>query len=48
MSLKLFVTAITKYFSGLLIIGLLLFLPAGSFNYWNAWLFLGILFILML
>ena len=47
MSLKLFVTAITKYFSGLLIIGLLLFLPAGSFNYWNAWLFLGILFIPM-
>jgi len=25
--------------------GLLLFLPAGSFNYWQAWLFMGVLFI---
>jgi protein-S-isoprenylcysteine O-methyltransferase Ste14 len=25
--------------------GLLLFLPASSFNYWQAWLFMGVLFI---
>lgn len=33
---------------GLLIISLLLFLPAGSIYYWNAWIFMGILFIPML
>ena len=33
MDLKLFAQAIFKYLSGLLIVGLLLFLPAGSFAY---------------
>lgn len=33
---------------GLLIISLLLFLPAGSIYYWNAWIFMGVLFIPML
>ena len=28
-------------------VGILLFVPAGTFNYWNAWLFMGILFIPM-
>ena len=28
-------------------IGLLLFIPAGTINYWNAWLFMGLLFIPM-
>ena len=28
-------------------IGLLLFLPAGTFDYWNAWLLIGILFVPM-
>ncbi len=28
--------------------GVLLFLPAGSFSYWNAWLLIGILFIPMI
>ena len=37
-----------KYLFGVLIVGLLLFVPAGSFNYWNAWLFMGVLFIPML
>ena len=36
-----------KYFSGLLLMGLLLFLPAGSFAYWQGWLLLGILFVPM-
>jgi protein-S-isoprenylcysteine O-methyltransferase Ste14 len=34
-----------KYVVGLLLVGLLLFLPAGSFRYWNGWLFLGLLFV---
>lgn len=37
-----------KLFGGLIFISLLLFLPAGTFRYWNAWLFLGILFVPML
>lgn len=32
---------------GILIIGLLLFVPAGTFNYWQAWVYCGILFILI-
>lgn len=48
MTAKLFISAITKFCSGLMLIGLLLFLPAGTFNYPNAWLFISLLFIPML
>lgn len=44
---KLFHQALIKYFSGLLLVSLLLFLPANTFNYWNAWLFISLLFIPM-
>lgn len=47
MNSKLFVQAISKFALGLLLVGLLLFVPAGSFSYWQAWLFIGILFIPM-
>ncbi len=47
MTVKLFFQAILKFLLGLVLIGLLLFLPAGTLRYWNAWLFLGILFIPM-
>ena len=47
MNLKLFLQAIIKFLSGLVIIGLLLFIPAGTIYYWNAWLFLSLLFIPM-
>ena len=47
MDTKLFSQAIVKFLSGLLIVGLLLFLPAGTFTYWQAWLLIGILFIPM-
>lgn len=46
-NIKLLFQAITKYVLGLVMIGLLLFLPAGTFNYWNAWLFIALLFIPM-
>lgn len=39
--------AILKFVLGVVIIGTLLFLPAGTFDYWNAWLFMGVLFIPM-
>ena len=47
MNTKLFFNAIIKYLLGVLIVGLLLFLPAGSFYYYNGWLFMGLLFIPM-
>ena len=36
-----------KFFLGVVILGLLLFLPAGSFRYWQGWLLMGILFVPM-
>ena len=47
MDVKLFSQAIAKFLGGLLIVGLLLFLPAGTFSYWQGWLLIGILFIPM-
>ena len=47
MDIKLFLKAIVKYFFGIILVGILLFVPAGSFNYCNAWLFMGLLFIPM-
>ena len=47
MDIKLFLKAISKYLFGVILVGILLFVPAGTFNYWNAWLFMGILFIPM-
>ena len=45
--MKLLFQAILKFILGVFMIGLLLFLPAGTFNYWNAWLLMGLLFIPM-
>lgn len=39
--------ALVKFFSGLLLVGALLFLPAGTFDYWQAWLLIGVLFVPM-
>ena len=47
MNRELFWKAMLKFFSGLLLVGLLLFLPAGSFDYWQGWLLIGILFVPM-
>ena len=47
MDIKLFFQAIIKFILGVLIIGLLLFIPANTINYWNSWLFMGLLFIPM-
>lgn len=46
--MKLLLNAVIKFISGLILVGLLLFLPAGTFNYINGWLFVGLLFIPML
>lgn len=40
--------ALGRLIPGILIISALLFIPSGSVNYWNAWLFMGVLFIPMI
>ena len=47
MNKELFINAITKFSAGLVLVSLLLFLPAGTFRYPQAWLLLGILFVPM-
>lgn len=47
MSKGLLTQAFTKFFLGVVVVGALLFLPAGSFRYWNGWLLMGILFVPM-
>lgn len=47
MTVKLFIQAITKFLLGVVLVGLLIFLPAGTFSFPNGWLFIGILFVPM-
>ena len=47
MSKRLFFEAIFKFLLGVILIGLLVFLPAGTLSYFNGWLFMGLLFIPM-
>ena len=47
MNVRLFSQAIIKFAGGLLLVGSLLFLPAGTFKYPQAWLLIGILFVPM-
>ena len=47
MSKKLFLQAILKFVFGILLVGLLVFLPAGTLRFFQGWLFMGILFIPM-
>lgn len=47
MSAKLFFSAIIKFLLGIVLVGALVFLPAGTLEYFNGWLFMSILFIPM-
>ena len=47
MNYKLFLHATFKMFIGFILIGCLLFIPAGTINYFNGWLFMILLFIPM-
>ena len=47
MSVKLFFSAIIKFMLGVVLVGALIFLPAGSLSYVNGWIFMGILFVPM-
>jgi len=45
--MKLFVSAMLKFLCGALLVGLLIFLPAGTLAYANGWLLMGLLFVPM-
>ena len=47
LSARLFFQALGKFFLGLVVVGVLLFLPAGTLDYWQGWLFVGVLFVPM-
>jgi protein-S-isoprenylcysteine O-methyltransferase Ste14 len=47
MNIKLLIESILKFILGVILVGLLIFIPANTINYWNGWLFMGILFIPM-
>ena len=47
MTKTLFFQAIIKYLAGVVLLGALIFLPAGTLYYWNAWLLMSILFVPM-
>jgi len=38
-------TVIIRFIAAIIIIAALLFLPAGSFQYWQGWLYLGVIFV---
>ena len=45
MPLRLLLSALTKYLVGVVMVGALVMLPAGSVEYWQGWLFMAVLFI---
>ena len=47
MTPKLFLQAILKFILGVVLVGVLIFWPAGTFAFFNGWLFMGILFVPM-
>lgn len=47
MDTKLFFSAITKFLLGVVLVGVLIFLPAGTLHFTSGWLLMGVLFIPM-
>ena len=47
MTVKLFVGAILKFLLGVVLVGVLIFLPAGTLAFFNGWLLMGVLFVPM-
>jgi protein-S-isoprenylcysteine O-methyltransferase Ste14 len=44
---KLFITVLSRLFGGVIMFALLFFLPAGTWLYWQAWMYIGVLIIPM-
>lgn len=47
MNTRLFISALTKFLLGAVLVGALIFLPAGTLSFLNGWIFMGILFVPM-
>lgn len=47
MSKELFIQAIIKFFLGIILVGALVFVPAGTLSFYNGWLFMAVLFVPM-
>ena len=47
MNKHLLIQALVKILAGIALVGLMVFLPAGSFAYWQGWLLMGVLFVPM-
>lgn len=47
MTMKLLIQALAKFAIGVILIGVLIFLPAGTFSFFHGWLFMGLLFVPM-
>ena len=47
MKKNLFTEAVSKFLLGVVLVGVLIFLPAGDFRWWRGWVLMGILFVPM-
>lgn len=47
MTVKLFFSAVTKFLLGIVLVGALIFIPAGTLDFFNGWLFMIVLFVPM-
>ena len=47
MTMKLWIQALAKFIFGIILIGVLIFLPAGTLSFFHGWLFMGLLFVPM-
>ena len=47
MTMKLWIQALAKFLFGVILIGVLIFLPAGTLSFFHGWLFMGLLFVPM-
>lgn len=48
MNAKLLLQTILKFLLGVVLVGLLVFLPAGTISFFNGWIFMAVLFVPML
>ena len=46
--MKLIINALVKFLLGACLVGILIFLPAGTLSYFGGWLFMGVLFVPMI
>jgi hypothetical protein len=43
--MKLFFNALIKFLSGVILVGALVFLPAGTLRFFGGWLFMALMFV---